>query len=637
LEYWKNEGTPYQPLFNEKSNVFGNINFPYAQTWTAADIDMDNDLDIIGAGFNGAIYVLQNTGTSQKPAFQRMATNGLFPGLHWQGRAHLVFIDQDNDLDLDLLVFSDSLLQLYTHHTLRKVAVCTGVSSPNPEGRYGIGDTVRIETAFSTNINFRGKPSLRLNSGGAGEIISRTGENKLAFRYTVQEGENTGRLNYASTEALLTNGPPFSGDSLQFVSPLLPAVESGLSLFQKQRLVIDGTRPQTFFSAPASATANGAEVNIFFSEKIEGLSESDIQIRGGFLTSNLSFIDSAHYRIFIKPFETDSLIRLDVAKAAYQDQAGNDNALPASATIRVDRQPPGIAFEEGVCEYEGDGMESVFLNATEDVNGLSLEDFSLVNARAVHLERTQPNQRFRLDYRPDNGRVRIFLPGGAAQDVAGNHNPIPATFLCEDRKQPRFAQGFPVQDSVFEHSLRVKTQADEAATLYTFFAHNRPISQEEAEGLALGLLAYDSLLMDSLYLEIPGETYQQMFTFTYGRQFGSTAYYLLRDTSGNFGELRSEQAVITSLEETDARAAWVIYPNPQEIGQDLFIQSAALWESRPSAYLIDGQGRLVRHAVLTKTGAGRYTLPGALRDSPGWYVLKIIASDKVFITKILLK
>lgn len=85
----------------------------------------------------------------------------------------------------------------------------TGVSSTKANGAYGVGEVIDIQVTFSKVVYVTGTPQLTVETGAtdrAADYLSGSGTTVLTFRYTVQSGDTSGDLDYASTSALALNG-----------------------------------------------------------------------------------------------------------------------------------------------------------------------------------------------------------------------------------------------------------------------------------------------------------------------------------------------------------------------------------------------------------------------------------------------
>ena len=83
------------------------------------------------------------------------------------------------------------------------------VTSPTPDGSYGIGDTIVIETLFSEPVFVDGVPEIQLASGenmGFATYVSGTGTDVLSFEYTISEGDTSSDLVYNDTTSFMLVG-----------------------------------------------------------------------------------------------------------------------------------------------------------------------------------------------------------------------------------------------------------------------------------------------------------------------------------------------------------------------------------------------------------------------------------------------
>ncbi|MBP7352984.1 MAG: DUF4347 domain-containing protein [Comamonas sp.] len=123
------------------------------------------------------------------------------------------------------------------------------VAAPGSDGAHKVGDTVDIVVSFDNNVivdQTSGSPTLLLETGAIDRqavYVSGTGTSQLTFRYTVQAGDVSGDLDYASTSALSLNGAVLQSAQGYVAILTLPTVGGASSLAGQQAIVIDGVAP----------------------------------------------------------------------------------------------------------------------------------------------------------------------------------------------------------------------------------------------------------------------------------------------------------------------------------------------------------------------------------------------------------
>jgi hypothetical protein len=140
------------------------------------------------------------------------------------------------------------------------------VSTPLPNGSYGIGQVIPITVTFNKNVTVFGTPQLLLNLDSPKDSVlvnysSGSGTKVLTFNYTIQAGDNTSDLDYVSSSSLLLNGGAIvdtigNGNALL----TLPAPGAAGSLGFNKDILIDTNLPTIVSVSAAASVPNGTYV-----------------------------------------------------------------------------------------------------------------------------------------------------------------------------------------------------------------------------------------------------------------------------------------------------------------------------------------------------------------------------------------
>ncbi|WP_173012847.1 hypothetical protein, partial [Niveispirillum sp. SYP-B3756] len=138
----------------------------------------------------------------------------------------------------------------------------TGITSSTADGAYKTGATISIQVSFSEAVYVPGTPSITLATGSASTryaiYTSGSGTDTLTFSYTVQAGDNTADLDYASTAALVASNLQDSAGNNAVLTLATPGASG--SLGANKAIVLDTLTPtNTIATASFSAdtAANG--------------------------------------------------------------------------------------------------------------------------------------------------------------------------------------------------------------------------------------------------------------------------------------------------------------------------------------------------------------------------------------------
>ncbi|MBU1680802.1 MAG: T9SS type A sorting domain-containing protein [Bacteroidetes bacterium] len=174
LYFYKNTGTPSQPVWTRDYAVFASVeSSSYWKNPTFADLDYDNDLDLIYGTSSGAMYVHKNIGYIMNPIFQYYPNYFKVIKLNGNG-ASVSLADYDNDGDYDLLsgIWTGKIIYFKNAGTNQKPEfIQTNMPFSNLEGSsYSTPVFVDIDSDGDYDIvtgGLNGKLSCYINNSGS--------------------------------------------------------------------------------------------------------------------------------------------------------------------------------------------------------------------------------------------------------------------------------------------------------------------------------------------------------------------------------------------------------------------------------------------------------------------------------------
>lgn len=262
----------------------------------------------------------------------------------------------------------------------------TNVSSSTANGTYKIGDVITINVQFNSAVNVTGTPTLTLETGATDRVlsyVSGSGSDTLSFSYTVQAGDSSADLDYASTSALSLNGGSIRDGADQAAVLTLAAPGAAGSLGANKALVVDGVRP-TATSITLSDTAlrigETATVTVTFNERVSGLDIADFSVANGSLSSLSSSDGGLTWTATFTPSanvsDATNLITLD--NTGVMDLAGNiGSGSTNSANYAIDTKSPTASIVFTDTALKAGQSTTVTITFSEDVTGVDLSDFAL--------------------------------------------------------------------------------------------------------------------------------------------------------------------------------------------------------------------------------------------------------------------
>ncbi len=273
----------------------------------------------------------------------------------------------------------------------------TAVNATVADGTYKVGDVITISITFDQVVTVDtngGIPSLLLETGSidrAATYVSGSGSTTLTFSYTVQAGDISADLDYASTSALSLNGGTIQDGTSQSANLTLPTPGAAGSLGAIKALVVDGVRP-TATSITLSDTAlrigETATVTVTFNEAVSGLTPVDFSVANGAL-SNLASVDGGiTWTATLTPganvTAAGNLITLD--NTGYTDAAGNTGSGSTdSNSYSIDTQRPSATLVVADSTLKAGQSTTVTITFNEAVSGLTPADFSVANGALSNL------------------------------------------------------------------------------------------------------------------------------------------------------------------------------------------------------------------------------------------------------------
>ncbi|SFO72227.1 Autotransporter-associated beta strand repeat-containing protein [Ectopseudomonas composti] len=264
----------------------------------------------------------------------------------------------------------------------------TNVSSSTANGTYKIGDVITVNVQFDSAVNVTGIPTLTLETGATDRVLnylSGSGTNTLSFSYTVQAGDSSADLDYASTTALSLNGGSIQDGANQNAILTLATPGAAGSLGANNALVVDGVRPAAT-SITLSDTnlriGETATVTITFNEAVLGLDVGDFNVANGSLSNPSSSDGGLTWTATFTPSAniTDASNIITLNNTGVMDSAGNiGSGTTDSVNYAIDTQRPTATIVVTDTTLKAGQTTTVTITFNEAVSGLGIGDFTVDN------------------------------------------------------------------------------------------------------------------------------------------------------------------------------------------------------------------------------------------------------------------
>ncbi|WP_417493245.1 Ig-like domain-containing protein [Maricaulis sp.] len=180
----------------------------------------------------------------------------------------------------------------------------------------------------------------------------------------------------------------------------------------------DSTLPSVVLSSSATDPVSGAfTLDVVFSESVTGFTIGDLTVGNGAASAFAGSGDT--YSATITP-AGDGTVTVDLAAAAAQDSAGNDNSAAIQFSITSDGTAPTVALST-VSADPVSGTFTLDVVFSESVSGFTIADLTVANGAASAFAGTGDTYSATITPAAD-GAVTVDIAAGAAQDSAGNDN-----------------------------------------------------------------------------------------------------------------------------------------------------------------------------------------------------------------------
>ena len=186
----------------------------------------------------------------------------------------------------------------------------------------------------------------------------------------------------------------------------------------------DGTAPTLALSTVSADPVSGAfTLDVVFSESVTGFTVSDLTVGNGAASAFAG--SGTTYSATITP-AADGAVTVDVASAAAQDGAGNDNLAATQFSITHDGTLPSLVLST-VSSDPVSGAFTLDIVFSESVTGFGLGDLDVANGAASALAGSGDTYSATITPAGD-GLVTVDVAAASAQDSAGNGNSAAVQF-----------------------------------------------------------------------------------------------------------------------------------------------------------------------------------------------------------------
>ena len=218
------------------------------------------------------------------------------------------------------------------------------VTSPTPDGIWGVGTVIAIRVVFTQPVTVTGTPQLTLETGVTDAVVDYTngsGTTTLTFLYTVAPEQSSPDLDCAGTGALALHGGTIRDGAANDAILTLPAPGAAHSLGANQAIVISGSALTAVLSSPAAEPTNLTPIPVLatFSEPVTGFVVGDLTVTNG--TASAFVGAGAAYSFSVTP-GGQGLVTVSIAAGVCANAAGTPNRAVPPLSRTYDSLSPTI-------------------------------------------------------------------------------------------------------------------------------------------------------------------------------------------------------------------------------------------------------------------------------------------------------
>jgi hypothetical protein len=329
----------------------------------------------------------------------------------------------------------------------------TDVGSSTADGSYKVGDTIALTVDFDQAVvvdDSGGTPTLRLETGSVDReavYVGGSGSSTLTFSYTVQAGDASADLDYASTAALALNGGSIrSGAGVDAVLTL-PATGGADSVAGQHAIVVDGVAPTVdSVAAPANGTyvaGQNLDFTVNYSEAVtvdttSGTPRIAITLDTGgtvyadYLSGSGTTALVFRYTVATGQNDANGITlagAIDLNGGSIRDAVGNAeadalNSVATTTNVRVDAVAPTASIALSDTALKIGDTATVTIHFSEAVSGLTTADFSVANGSLSGLSSSDGGVTWTATFAPASSVTDasnlIVLDNTGYLDAAGN-------------------------------------------------------------------------------------------------------------------------------------------------------------------------------------------------------------------------